>query len=128
MIENDDLLYRVDRNWLGPTGHALPFRIRYTAIGVGLSVFVTTLFIEMSVLHLTFGFQPVAIAMAVTVLVTSRATKYVNADRPLRSIIRAAWNDLTAPRPPKQSQTVSVSLPSPAQQPRRSRRTERASR
>ncbi|MBF6422356.1 hypothetical protein IU436_27345 [Nocardia farcinica] len=111
MIETDDLLYRVDRHFLGPTGHTLPVRLRYTAIGVGTAVFTTALFVQLAMLHMPFGLTPIVFAFLATTIVTTRVTRYVNADRPLRSVLRAAWNDVNSPRPPKPHQTVTVVLP-----------------
>ncbi|WP_225730961.1 MULTISPECIES: hypothetical protein [unclassified Nocardia] len=113
MIENDDLLHRVDAHWLGPAGQTLPMRIRYQAAGVGTLVFITVFVISRAVLHLGLGFRTLLVMAALTVVITSRVTRYINADRPLRSVIRAAWNDLTAPRPPKPGRAVSIQLPAP---------------
>lgn len=114
MIDTDDLLYRVDRNFLGPTGHTLPFRIRYTALGIGAAIFAAILVLEIVVLHLDFAFTVVALALAVAIVATSRITRYVDADRPLRSVIRAAYNDLTAPRGATSMPTVALVMPEEA--------------
>ncbi|RZK72882.1 MAG: hypothetical protein EOP28_06200 [Rhodococcus sp. (in: high G+C Gram-positive bacteria)] len=42
MIDNDDLLHRVDQHYLGPTGFTLPVRIRYAALGLGAAFMVTS--------------------------------------------------------------------------------------
>lgn len=107
MIDNDDLLHRVDRQFLGPTGWTFPFRIRYAAIGLGVAIF----FVSRAIVHVPLGFRSLAVMVVLTVVLTSKVTKYVNADRPVRSVLRAAWNDLNAPRPPKPGQTVVLRIP-----------------
>ncbi|EKT79910.1 hypothetical protein WSS_A25085 [Rhodococcus opacus M213] len=111
MINNDDLLYRVDRHYLGPTGYALPVRIRYTAGLVGAAVFAAVFLIARAILHVPLGFKPLLVMVLVTVWATTRISKYVTPDQPLRSVLKAAANDLSAPRPPKPGVTVSVTLP-----------------
>ena len=111
MIENDDMLHRVDRHYLGPTGFTLPFRLRYAAVGLGALVTVTVFVIARAVVQVPLGFQSLVVIVGIGVVITARVTKYVNADRSVRSVIRAAWNDLTAPRPPKAGQTVVLAIP-----------------
>ncbi|ABG99734.1 MULTISPECIES: hypothetical protein [Rhodococcus] len=111
MINNDDLLYRVDRHYLGPTGYTLPVRIRYTAGLVGAAVFVLVFLIARAILHVPLGFKPLLVMVLVTVWATTGIAKYVTPDRPLRSVFKAAVNDLGAPRPPKPGETISVTLP-----------------
>ncbi|MDI9915398.1 hypothetical protein [Rhodococcus sp. IEGM 1379] len=111
MIDNDDLMYRVDRHYLGPTGYPLPVRIRYTAGIVGATAFIVVFVIARGILHVPLGFKSLLVMALVTVWATTRIAKYVTADRPLRSVVKAALNDLVAPRPPKVGKTVFVSLP-----------------
>ncbi|WP_063045018.1 hypothetical protein [Nocardia pseudovaccinii] len=114
MIENDDLLHRVDPHYLGPAGHTMPLRIRYQAAGVGFVVFTTVFVIARAVLHAPLGFRSLMVMLLLTIYFTTRLTRYINADRPLRSVVRAAWNDLIAPRPPKTGKALSIRLPAPA--------------
>lgn len=111
MINNDDLLYRVDQHYLGPAGRTLPMRIRYASVGVGAGIFLTVFIVGRAIVHVPLGFKTLAVMVALTVILTGRLTKYVNTDRPLRSVITAAWNDLTAPRPPKPGRTVLSPVP-----------------
>ncbi|WP_413768968.1 hypothetical protein [Rhodococcus pyridinivorans] len=111
MIDNDDMLHRVDRHYLGPTGFTLPFRLRYAAVGLGALVTVTVFVIARAIVQVPLGFQSLVVIVGIGVVITARVTKYVNADRSVRSVIRAAWNDLTAPRPPKAGQTVVLTIP-----------------
>lgn len=113
MIDTDDLLYRVDGHYLGPAGRTLPFRVRYAAIRVGVPLFIVLFVIARAVVHLPLDFKPFVILLAVTAILTGRIIKHVNADRPVSSIFRAAWNDLTAPRPPKPGRTVTAVVPRP---------------
>lgn len=111
MIETDDLIYRVDNHYLGPTGKTFPVPIRYSAVGVGVSTFFVLFIIARAVLHLSLSYGTFLIMIVATVAVTSRITKYINPDRPLRSVVKAAYNDLTSPRPPKVGQTVHITFP-----------------
>ncbi|WQB72153.1 hypothetical protein SCD75_00150 (plasmid) [Prescottella equi] len=111
MIDNDDLLHRVDRHYLGPTGFTLPFRLRYAAVGLGITIFVTVFVLARAIVHVPLGFKSIVLMAALAVILTGRLTKFVNADRPIRSVFKAAWNDLNAPRPPKPGQTVVLRIP-----------------
>ncbi len=118
MIDNDDMLHRVDRHYLGPTGFTLPFRVRYGAVGIGFVIPVAIFIIARAIVHVPINFQSIVIILALGVVLTSKVTKYVNADRPLRSVVKAAWNDLNAPRPPKVGQTVVLRIPAVFHTPR----------
>ncbi|MCC4306868.1 MULTISPECIES: hypothetical protein [unclassified Rhodococcus (in: high G+C Gram-positive bacteria)] len=111
MIDNDDLLHRVDQHYLGPTGLTLPFRIRYAALGLGAALMVIVFVIARGIVHIPLGFKSLVVVIGIVVVLTAKVTKVVNADRPVRSVVRAAWNDLNAPRPPKAGQTVTLRLP-----------------
>lgn len=111
MIDNDDMLHRVDRHYLGPTGFTLPFRLRYAAVGLGAVILVTVFVVARALVQVPLGFQSLVVIVGVSAVLTSKVTKYVNADRPVRSVVKAAWNDLNAPRPPKPGQTVTVRIP-----------------
>lgn len=111
MIDNDDMLHRVDRHYLGPTGFTLPVRLRYGAVGLGAVITVAVFVVARAIVHVPLGFQSLVLIVGIGVVITARVTKYVNADRPLRSVITAAWNDLTAPRPPTPGQTVVLRIP-----------------
>lgn len=108
MIDNDDLLHRVDRTYLGPTGATLPFRIRYSALGLGTGLLLIVFVIARGIVHVPLGFKSLVVILGLTVVITARITKFVTPDRPVRSVVKAAWNDLIAPRPPKHGQTVVV--------------------
>lgn len=111
MIDNDDMLHRVDRHYLGPTGLTFPFRLRYASLGLGVALFVVVFVTARAIVHVPLGFKSLVVMVIITVVLTARVTKFVNADRPVRSVIKAAWNDLNAPRPPKPGQTVVLRLP-----------------
>ena len=111
MIDNDDMLHRVDRHYLGPTGFTLPFRLRYAAVGLGALITATVFVLARAIVQVPLGFQSLVVIVGIGVVITARVTKYVNADRSVRSVITAAWNDLIAPRPPKAGQTVVLTIP-----------------
>lgn len=111
MIDNDDLLYRVDRHYLGPTGYPLPVRIRYTAGIIGMVAFVVVFVIGRGILHVPLGYKSLLLMAGITFLITQKIAKFVTPDRPLRSVFKAALNDLIAPRPPKHGKPVFIVLP-----------------
>ncbi|NGP08994.1 hypothetical protein G6038_26670 [Rhodococcus sp. 14C212] len=111
MIDTDDLLYRVDSHYLGPTGQTMPMRIRYTAAGLGVALFAAVFVTARAIVHAPLSFKSLVVMVALTVVLTSKITRHVGPDRPVRSVLRAAWNDLTAPRPPKPGHAVTVPLP-----------------
>ncbi|MET4614106.1 hypothetical protein ABIC28_005119 [Rhodococcus sp. PvR044] len=111
MIDNDDMLHRVDRHYLGPTGFTLPIRLHYAALGLGVTILLTVFVIARGIVHVPLGYKSFVLMIIITVALTRQVTKYVNADRPVRSVIRSAWNDLNAPRPPKPGQTVVLRVP-----------------
>ncbi|KOS57565.1 hypothetical protein [Rhodococcus rhodochrous] len=111
MIDTDDLLYRVDSHYLGPTGKTMPIRIRYTAAGLGVALFAAVFVTARAIVHAPLSFKSLVVMVALTVVLTSKITRHVGPDRPVRSVLRAAWNDLTAPRPPKPGHAVTVPLP-----------------
>ena len=116
MIDSDDLLHRVDQHYLGPTGFTLPVRIRYAALGLGAAFMVTVFVVARAVVHVPLGFKSLVVMIVITIALTARVTKFVNADRPVRSVIRAAWNDLNAPAhrsPARPSRSAFPPFPAP---------------
>lgn len=109
--ENDDLLHRVDRAYLGPPGYTFPFKVRYAAYGVGVGVFVVLMVVVRGLLQIPWGTQSTMILIAGTIFVTSRIMRYVNGDVTVMSVCKAAYNDLTAPRPPKSGEQLLIGAP-----------------
>ncbi len=103
MIDNDDLLYRVDRHYLGPTGLTFPVRIRYAALGLGFALFLTLFIIGRAIVHVPLSFMSFAIMIAITYVITAKVTKYVNADRPpsIGLPSRVERPHCSAPAPPR---------------------------
>ena len=73
MIENDDMLHRVDRHYLGPTGFTLPFRVRYGAVGIGFVIPVAIFIIARAIVHVPINFQSIVIILALGVVLTRRS-------------------------------------------------------
>lgn len=108
MYHTDDLLHRVDRIYLGPPGKTAPFKIRYTAYGVGALVFVTTTVFLRGMLSIPWTSSSTLILFAVTIFITGRLMQFITGDVTVRSVLTAAYHDLVAPRPPKTGAPVSV--------------------
>lgn len=110
MLETDDDIYRVDDRYLGPPGRTLPWQARYRAYALGIGVFVTVLVLARSVLHIPMSFKLLIILLALTVVVTVRVMRKVTPERPMRSILRAAANDLRSPRALKPGEPIPTSF------------------
>lgn len=113
MYHTDDLLHRVDRIYLGPPGKTAPFKIRYTAYGVGALVFVTTTVFLRGLLSIPWTSSSTLILFAITIFITGRLMQFITGDVTVLSVLTAAKNDLVAPRPPKTGSPVAVT-PLPA--------------
>ena len=48
------------------------------------------------------------ILFAITIFITARLMRFITGDVTVRSVVKAAYNDLVAPRPPKTGAPVSV--------------------
>lgn len=104
LIRPDDDVYRVDAVWLGPQGMTLPWTARYTAYGIWLVLFVSTLLVE-AVLPTRVSVPPVW-EVVFSVLATYALTGVIDHDRPVRSVWQLLRAELFAPRAPKASINV----------------------
>ncbi len=95
LLRPDDDVYRVDAVWLGPQGMTLPWTARYSAYGIGVTLFVGVLLVE-AVLPVPVSVPPVW-ELVVTVLATYAVTGLVDHDRPLRSVWQLARAEALAP-------------------------------
>jgi hypothetical protein len=96
LIRPDDDVYRVDAVWLGPQGFTLPWSARYSAYGIWLVAFVSTLVVE-AILPMRVSLPPVWEFVG-SVLSTYALTGVIDHDRPLPTVwqlLRAEWR---APR------------------------------
>lgn len=96
-IRTDDEIYRVDAVWLGPPKATFPWRARYVAWGVGISVFLLVLTVERRI-GFGFGFFSTAWAIVITVLITRVVCAKITHERPLGAVATMWLRELTAPR------------------------------
>lgn len=96
-VETDDELSRVDRRWLGPPGRELPFAARYVAWGLGLTFFAAGQTL-MSAAGAVSIINTLIVIMFASILSTL-VLRTVNPDKPVRVLARAAWDEISGPRP-----------------------------
>lgn len=96
-IRTDDEIYRVDAVWLGPPKATLPWRARYVAWGVGITVFLLVLAVERR-MNIGFSFFSTAWAVVLTVLLTRTICSRISHERPLGAVMVMWLRELTAPR------------------------------
>jgi hypothetical protein len=90
-LRTDDDIYRARLVYLGPPGYTLPIQLPYAQYGV----FVVLVPLFMGIHYLiTFQFDPVpAWEIALAMVTTSFIWRYVDPDRPARTVIRTALTD-----------------------------------
>jgi hypothetical protein len=90
-LRTDDDIYRARLVYLGPPGYTLPIQLPYAQYG--LFVALVPLFMGIHYL-ITFQFDPVpAWEIALAMVTTSFIWRYVDPDRPARTVIRTALTD-----------------------------------
>ncbi|WP_086822592.1 hypothetical protein [Allokutzneria sp. NRRL B-24872] len=96
-IRTDDEVYRIDAVWLGPPRATFPWRARYVAWGVGITVFLLVTLIERRI-GFGFSFFSTAWAVIITIVVTKMICSRINQERPLGAVAAMWVRELTAPR------------------------------
>ncbi len=96
-IRTDDEVYRVDAVWLGPPKATFPWRARYVAWGVGITMFLLVMTVERQ-LGFGFGFFSTAWAFVITVVLTRLITAKISHERPLGAVLSLWFRELTTPR------------------------------
>ncbi|WP_327591293.1 hypothetical protein OHA25_60175 (plasmid) [Nonomuraea sp. NBC_00507] len=96
---SDDLPYEIDNRYLGPPGRSLPFAIRYSAVAVGLVIFVVVLWVARRMG--ASGLAVVPLALAVAAGITTIAMRLVNHDRSVVALLIAFHRELHTPRRPR---------------------------
>ncbi|GAA4018770.1 hypothetical protein GCM10022247_48020 [Allokutzneria multivorans] len=96
-IRTDDEVYRIDAVWLGPPRATFPWRARYVAWGVGITVFLLVTLIERRI-GFGFSFFSTAWAVVITIVVTRMICSRINQERPLGAVAAMWVRELTAPR------------------------------
>ena len=96
-IRTDDEVYRIDAVWLGPPRATFPWRARYVAWGVGITVFLLVTLIERRI-GFGFSFFSTAWAVVITIVLTRMICSRINQERPLGAVAAMWVRELTAPR------------------------------
>lgn len=96
-IRTDDEIYRVDAVWLGPPKATFPWRARYVAWGIGITVFLLVLAVERR-MNIGFSFFSTAWAVVLTVVLTRLIGSRISHERPLGAVMVMWLRELTAPR------------------------------
>jgi hypothetical protein len=99
-LRTDDDIYRARLVYLGPPGYTLPVQLSYAQYGLFLLLVPVYMFI-----HYLFTFQVEVIPVweiSLAMVTTSFVWRYVDPDRPARTVIRTALTDWRGTR------TVSV--------------------
>ncbi len=90
-LRTDDDIYRARLVYLGPPGYTLPFQLPYAQYG--LFLVLVPLYVGIHYL-ITFRFDPFpAWEIALAMVTTSVIWRYVDPDRPARTVIRTALTD-----------------------------------
>ncbi len=90
-LRTDDDIYRARLVYLGPPGYTLPFQLPYAQYGV----FLLLVPVYMGIHYLiTLEFDPIpAWEVALAMVSTSVIWRFVDPDRPARTVIRTALTD-----------------------------------
>jgi hypothetical protein len=109
LLHTDDDLGAVNQDFLGPSGYTLPFRARYSAYGVGLTLTALAWWLVhrfgLPVNAFTFVWFGLGIVLA-----TRQVGRWVSHETPLRSLLVVFGHEVCAPRPGRKP-TVAVLRP-----------------
>lgn len=112
-VRTDNLLFRVDRTWLGPKVLRFPWRATYTAYGIAVLVMAGSALLMIK-LGVPVNIVSFAAWVVVSLLLTRWITRQLNPERPLRASLLRLWGELNAPRPrPQVAQRGSYALSAP---------------
>jgi hypothetical protein len=109
----DDAMFDVDNVYLGPPGHTLPISARYSAWVIGICLFMTLEIAEYQIgMRSLVWLSYTATAAA---LVTRWVMGFVDFDRPIFTIVRCWWNNVSTPREITKGHETTFRVPSLAQ-------------
>jgi hypothetical protein len=101
-LRTDDDIYRARLVYLGPPGYTLPIHLPYAQYG--LFVLLVPLFMFLHYL-ISFEVDPFpAWEIALAMVTTSYVFRHVDADRPVRAVLRTAVTDWRRTREPATEQ------------------------
>ncbi|MDI3390169.1 hypothetical protein QIS99_28845 [Streptomyces sp. B-S-A8] len=109
-MHSDDELYAVDSVFLGPPRFTLPFKARYQAYAVGITLTIALL-ILLKIINL-MAFWPIAYGMVAVIWATRKITPHITHDSSLTTLVRTVWNDVRAPRSASQQQETVTEMTS----------------
>jgi hypothetical protein len=101
-LRTDDDIYRARLVYLGPPGYTLPVQLPYAQYGLFMLLVPLYVFI-----HYLFTFSVdlfPAWEIALAIVSTSLVFRYVDPDRPARTVIRTAVTDWRRTREPRSEQ------------------------
>jgi hypothetical protein len=98
MLHNDDELAVVNSEFLGPSGYTFPWRARYSAYGIAITLGLVTSYVIHRV-GLPINLFTIVWSTALIVLATRGIGKVVTFETQLRVLIVILWHEITAPRP-----------------------------
>lgn len=99
-LRTDDDIYRARLVYLGPPGYTVPFQLPYAQYG--LFAVLAAALITVGVL-LTGSWMSSGVAIAVAMFLTSYIWRFVDPDRPARTVIKVALTDWRRIRPPAET-------------------------
>jgi hypothetical protein len=96
-FSDDDPIYRARMVYLGPPGWTLPFQLPYAQYGVGFLITVV-----LSIVFVVPTGDPtwIGAALGAAILLTHYLWRFVDPDRPARTVVRTAILDRKNVQPP----------------------------
>lgn len=109
LLLSDDEIHEVSADFLGPPGYLLPWRARYSAYAIGLSLALLFVGLERRA-GIPLGVWTVIYTLAAVVFATRAIGRLVSYEVPVRALASIVLHETQAPRPPTRSQ-VAVLIP-----------------
>lgn len=96
-VRDDDDIFRARLLYLGPPGHTFPIHLPYAQWGVG--ALLTAVF-SIVLVALTGDWLWIGAALGAAIAVTTYIWRFVDPDRPARTVVRTALLDAKSIQPP----------------------------
>lgn len=106
-LTTDDDALTVSNVFLGPKGYRLPFQARYSAYGIGFGLLVALVAIERRI-GIPMGIWTTIYTVVVVVFLTRTIGRFIDFERPVRSIVTTFVHEVTAPRPLSRGHTAEL--------------------
>lgn len=112
VLTTDDQARRLRNVWLGGKGFEWPVAARYSAWGLAILLFTLSAVVAWVLLPpLTTFLVGLPLALAVSLLLTSKVMRHVTAERTVRSHVQVFQAEVRAPRPRDEMREYAVALP-----------------